>query len=82
MALMLDFTGNHSVFGDTTGIGFGVAENFSKHARTCPDSRKQEKPTLRHLGQLSSLTGGMFAPHVLRWRPSCRRFCVISDALE
>lgn len=31
MALMFDVAGKHFVFGDTIGIGFGVAENFSKH---------------------------------------------------
>jgi NAD(P)-dependent dehydrogenase (short-subunit alcohol dehydrogenase family) len=44
MALTLDFTGKHAfVFGGTTGIGFGVAENFSKHgANVSVASRKQE----------------------------------------
>jgi NAD(P)-dependent dehydrogenase (short-subunit alcohol dehydrogenase family) len=43
MALTLDFTGKHVfVFGGTTGIGFGVAESFSKHgAKVSIASRKQ-----------------------------------------
>ena len=43
MALTLDFTGKHAlVFGGTTGIGFGVAQNFSKHgANVSVASRKQ-----------------------------------------
>ena len=48
MALTLDFTGKHVfVFGGTTGIGFGVAESFSKTARTCPSpaaSRRTSTP--------------------------------------
>ena len=31
MALMFDVAGKHFVFGDTIGIGFGVAENFSRY---------------------------------------------------
>ena len=43
MALTLDFTGKHAfIFGGTTGIGFGVAENFSKHgAHVSVASRQQ-----------------------------------------
>jgi hypothetical protein len=32
----LDFTGTRFVFGDATGIGLGVAENFSKHDANVP----------------------------------------------
>lgn len=44
MALTLDFTGKHAlVFGGATGIGFGVAQNFSKHgANVSVASRKQD----------------------------------------
>ena len=43
MALTMDFTGRHVfVFGGTTGIGFGIAENFAKHgANVSVASRKQ-----------------------------------------
>ena len=36
MALMFDFAGKHFVFGNTIGIGFGVAENSSKHRANMP----------------------------------------------
>ncbi len=44
MTLHVDFTGKHVVvFGGTTGIGFGVAQNFAKHgASLSVVSRKQE----------------------------------------
>jgi len=44
MALTLDFTGKHIfVVGGTTGIGFGIAQNFAKHgANVSIASRKQE----------------------------------------
>ncbi len=44
MALTLDFIGKHVfVFGGTTGIGFGIAENFAKHgANVSVASRKQD----------------------------------------
>ena len=44
MTLMLDFADHHVfVFGGTTGINFGIAENFARHgARVSVASRKQE----------------------------------------
>jgi NAD(P)-dependent dehydrogenase (short-subunit alcohol dehydrogenase family) len=43
MALTMDFTGKHVfVFGGTTGIGFGIAENLGKHGpNVSVASRKQ-----------------------------------------
>src|SRR6185436_4001113 len=43
MALTMDFTEKHVfVFGGTTGIGFGIAENFAKHgANVSVASRNQ-----------------------------------------
>ena len=43
MALTMDFTGKHVfAFGGTTGIGFGIAENFARHgANVSVASRKQ-----------------------------------------
>ena len=65
MALMLDFTGKHVfVFGGTTGIGFGVAENFAKHgAHVSVASRKQENvdAALAALGATSGNIVGVTA---------------------
>src|SRR6188472_2901046 len=60
MALMLDFTGKHVfVFGGTTGIGFGVAENFAKHGANVSVASRQQENVDAALAALGATSGNI-----------------------